>query len=81
MDISAIGGGVGGYPVSPARFESAAIKTPGVGRPDTDYAVPTPGERVDGTVSGAAPTREVAMNLDLLDKSMDAQRYVIDLLA
>lgn len=81
MDISAITGGSGGYPAPQARFDAAAMKNPGAGRPDTDYAVPTPGQRVDGVVSSAAPTKEVAMNLELLDKSMDSQRYMIDLLA
>ena len=81
MDISAISGATGGYPAGAARFEAAAIKTPGAGRPDTDYTVPTPGQRVDGIVSTAAPAKEVAMNLELLGKSMDAQRFVIDLLA
>ena len=81
MDISAISGGTGGYSAGAARYEVAAIKTPGDGRPGTDIAGPTPGQRVDGVTPPAAPTKEVAMNLELLEKSMDAQRYVIDLLA
>lgn len=81
MDISAITGGSGSYPAGAAQYEPAAIKTPAARGPETDSAGLTPGKRVDGVTPAAAPTKEVAMNLELLDKSMDAQRYVIDLLA
>ncbi len=81
MDISVITSGSGGYTAGAARYEAAANRATSPGRPDTDYAVPTPGQRVDGIVSSAASVKDVAMNLELLANSMEAQRYVIDLLA
>lgn len=81
MDISAISGASGSSAAGQAQHHHAASKAAGGFRPGAELAGPTPGERIDGVVSNAAPAKEVAMNMDLLNRSMDAQRYVIDLLA
>ena len=51
------------------------------GAPPVDPARPAPGDRVDGVVGNAASFIEVATNAEVLKRTMETQKFVIDLLA
>lgn len=61
------------HPVAAARNDRGA--------PPVDPARPAPGDRIDGVVGNAAPFIEVASNAAVLQRTMETQKYVIDLLA